>query len=188
MNTLNTHAGSSGAAVDGSLANSQQTERLVAAKAKRKSIERSQSHEGGRLFDSVPAYQTFRMRWREELPCATGVYMRRWYIETPWFSIRLHHWLTGDDTRAHHDHPWDFLTLVLFGGYTDCSADKAERMTLGRLAFRRATHRHTVKVDPGGCWTLLLTGPKLRYWGFWVKDKFVKANKYFLKFRAHQCQ
>jgi hypothetical protein len=45
-----------------------------------------------------------------------------------------------------------------------------------------------VVVDPGGCWSLVLTGPKRRRWGFWVKDKFVKANKYFLSFGAHHCQ
>lgn len=135
-----------------------------------------------------PRTNFFNAAWAEDLPCSTGVYLRRWYIETPLFSVRLHHWLSGDDSRANHDHPWWFVTLVLRGGYTDYSPDRAERMTASKIAFRCATHRHTVVVDPGGCWTILLTGPQSRRWGFWVKNKFVRSNKYFLKWGAHQCQ
>jgi hypothetical protein len=60
-------------------------------------------------------------------------------------------------------------------------------MTVGKIAFRSALHRHYVKVNLGGCWTLLVTGGKNRRWGFWVKDKFKKANKYFLEHGIHVC-
>src|ERR1700733_7651031 len=57
----------------------------------------------------------FRFKWAEELQCKMGVYVRRWYLETPFGSIRVHHWLHSDDDRAFHDHPWWFWTLVLRG-------------------------------------------------------------------------
>jgi hypothetical protein len=56
------------------------------------------------------------------------------------------------------------------------------------MAYRPSLHRHTVSVDKGGCWTIMLTGPQVRKWGFWVKDKFVKANKYFLIWGHHHCE
>ena len=135
-----------------------------------------------------PRTKLFKLKWREELKCATGVYVRRWYLETPLFSMRLHHWLHSDDSRNFHDHPWWFITLVLKGEYTDCSPNGFERMGAGKIAFRPALHKHTVMVDNGGCWTLLLTGPKIRKWGFWVKNKFKKANKYFLEHGVHVCE
>lgn len=129
----------------------------------------------------------FKIGWGEELKCSTGVYNRRWYIETPFFSIRLHHWLHSDDARHFHDHQWWFITFVLAGGYTDMTPNGAERMNRFKVAYRPALHKHTVKVDQGGCWTLLITGPRIRKWGFWVKNKFKKANKYFLEHGVHVC-
>jgi len=108
-------------------------------------------------------------------------------VETPWFSVRLHHWFGPDDDRAPHDHPWDFTTFVLKGGYTDASPDGDQHLRAPAIARRSALHQHTVYPDPGGAWTIIVTGPKIRRWGFWVKGKFVKMNKYFLTYGHHPC-
>lgn len=135
----------------------------------------------------TPMGWTFKLN--EELRCANGdVYVYRSHLSTPWFSIRLHHWLHSDDDRAYHDHTWNFFTFILSGGYTDVTPGLGEeRMEAGDIAYRTANHKHTVKVDPGGCWSLLLTGPKIRNWGFWRRGKWVKHNKYFLEEGAHIC-
>jgi len=137
----------------------------------------------------------------ERLGLPSCPYVVRWRIETPWWSVRLHHWLAPDDARSRHDHPWSFVTFVLRGGYTD--AGECPLTCLNRLAprcvvhdehlrapavrYRDASHKHTVFPDEGGAWTIIVTGPKVRQWGFWVKDKFVKANKYFLSHGHHPC-
>lgn len=137
-----------------------------------------------RRFESPSVYQ---FKWREKLYCQTGVYVERWYLETPFGSVRLHHWIHSDDGRAFHDHPWWFITIVLWGSYTDKTPDGDERMTLGKVKFRPALHMHTVKVDPKGAWTFLLTGPKSRKWGFKLGQKWKKSNKYFLEQGKHVC-
>jgi len=159
----------------------------------------------------------FVFEWCRKLGNATCPYLIRWVFSTPFGSIRLHHWIASDDKRATHDHGWWFWTLVLSGGYTDVSDEGHERMTRGRLRFRPAEHQHTVEVDKGGCWTLVLTGPEFRFWGFWVrynhepantgpsprckhcglnegywktfvcKRRFKKANKYFIEHGHHPC-
>jgi hypothetical protein len=135
-------------------------------------------------FESRSPYQFI---WAEELKCQTGVYVRRWYLQTPWFSVRVHHWIHSDDKRFFHDHAWWFLTLVLRGGYTDITPNGRERMRVGSVRFRPANHQHWVEVDRGGCWTVLLTGPKARRWGFWVKGKMKKSNKFFFEHGIHIC-
>lgn len=135
-------------------------------------------------FESRSVYQ---FQWAEELKCQTGVYVRRWYLQTPWYSIRVHHWLHSDGKRFFHDHAWWFLTLVRRGGYTDVTPNGQERMRVGSLRFGPSPHRHWVEVDASGCWTVLLTGPKVRRWGFWVKGKLKKANKFFLEHGIHVC-
>jgi hypothetical protein len=106
-------------------------------------------------------------------------------------SVRVHHWLHGDDPRAHHDHAWWFLTVVLRGSYIDRTAHGDEVLRAGAVRVRGPLHRHTVVVPAVGCWTLLLTGPVVRRWGFWVARprglKFLKQNKYFWRHGHHPC-
>jgi len=125
--------------------------------------------------------------WGEKLGRSECPYMRRWVLNLHWFSIRLHHWYSSDDHRNFHDHPWSFAVIVLKGSYTDVNPSGRERMSVGRLVFRKALHRHTVEVPEGGCWTLLLTGRQTRKWGFWVNGKFRKSNKYFFMYGHHPC-
>lgn len=125
--------------------------------------------------------------WREKLGKPECPYLVRW-VAAIYYSLRLHHWLAGDDPRAFHDHPWWYVTFCIWGGYTDVSP--AGEVEVGRWSFHYfpAAHRHTVRVNPGGAWTLLLTGPEKREWGFWVAGKFRKRNKYFFEWGHHPCE
>lgn len=124
-------------------------------------------------------------RWRREPDYVIGTppYMRRWWLirRNRWANIYLHQVLRSDDDRALHDHPWWNVSLVLSGGYfevrpKDGSAAAAKAPGLheriwrgpGSVVARRAGAAHRLEVVPGGCaWTLFLTGPRLREWGFW---------------------
>lgn len=151
------------------------------------------------------------LTWRQQLGDPECPYAERWVLDFgPLGSIRLHHWFRSDDKRAKHDHPSDFITFVLKGEYTDlgyvphpecdCKGDPScircntlEHMGPGSIARRRAEHRHTVAVYPGGCWTLLYFWPERREWGFWTPRKdtgrlrFRKHNKYFYEHGHHPC-
>ena len=149
------------------------------------------SSDKGEVGGSNPSPRTARgkwaLKWHEALGLPTCPYVIRWRFETPWFSIRLHHWVAPDDDRAKHDHPWDFTTFVLKGGYTDAGPDGDEHLRAPAIRHRTATHQHTVFPDLGGAWTVIVTGPIVRNWGFWVGGKFKKANKYFLSHGHHPC-
>lgn len=134
-----------------------------------------------------PRTRKIIVKLNERLGLETCPYVVRWRIETPWFSVRLHHWFAPDDDRAKHDHPWSFVTFVLKGGYTDSSPSGDEYLKAPAVRFRSAEHQHTVFPDEGGAWTVIVTGPKVRQWGFWVRGKFKKANKYFLTYGHHPC-
>lgn len=125
--------------------------------------------------------------WAEKLGLPECPYVIRWKIETKLGSIRIHHWLGPDDDRAFHDHPWRFVTVVLKGGYTDRSPSGDDHLRAGSVRHRPALHRHTVVPDPGGAWTLIITGPKVRAWGFWLDGKFRKARKWFSSHGHHPC-
>ena len=150
------------------------------------------------------------VKWGEQLGRPECPYMRRWALLLGLFSLRVHHFYRSDDDRAFHDHPWWFVTLVIKGGYTDVSycpvckgyggsdqathclvcsdtGTKLDHLTAGSVRYRPALHQHTVRTDPGGVWTVILTGPNRRVWGFWERlpdgrRRFRKANKWvFMK-------
>lgn len=134
-----------------------------------------------------PGTSKFILKLNEKLGLDTCPYLIRWRFETPWGSIRLHHWLGPDDPRHRHDHPWSFVTFVLKGGYTDLSPSGDQHLKAPAVQHRDATHQHTVVPDEGGAWTVIVTGPKIREWGFWVNGKFRSRIKYFWKFGHHPC-
>lgn len=114
--------------------------------------------------------------------------MIRWRIEVPRYgSVRVHHWTGPDDDRAFHDHPWWFITFVVRGGYTDRSPSGDEHLRAGSVRYRPALHRHTVVPDETGAWTVLITGPRTRVWGFWQDGKFRKARRWFESKGHHPC-
>lgn len=114
-------------------------------------------------------------------------YLLRWWIipRNRWFNIYLHKFLRSDDDRALHDHPAWNISLPLSGGYWEFQfaepdlwpVDKSERVFWRRRwlpVFRTAKTAHRIQLrcrhpqlrgDP--VWTLWISGPKLRDWGFW---------------------
>lgn len=129
----------------------------------------------------------FAFKWHEVLGLPECPYVIRWRIETPIGSLRVHHWLGPDDDRALHDHPWWFITFVIKGGYTEDIPNGTITLNAPAIRYRPAEYQHTVRPHVGGAWTILLTGKRARYWGFWLGEKFIKANKWFASYGHHTC-
>lgn len=115
-------------------------------------------------------------------------YFTRLVADCGAFSVRLHYWRNDDDDRANHDHPCWFWTLVLWGGYDDLQpGGSIDRLHIGSIRFRPATHQHRVRLRWRPTITLLITGPHDRKWGFWVNGKLMKRDKYFAEQGHHPC-
>lgn len=134
-------------------------------------------------------YKRFEIKLGERVGRPECTYLKRWYFETPWWSIRLHHWLAGDDPRYLHDHPWNFWTIVLWGKIYETTrfGPNTSRTLLDGFQWFNARYFHTVSVVKP-TWTLMITGPKTRYWGFLVDDKWMKSNKFFFTHDLHECE
>lgn len=111
------------------------------------------------------------------IPGRHGDYLRRWYLfpRNPYFNIYLHHMLESDEEFGLHDHPWHSVSFLLSGSLTETYskhprfywADKRQTIDTPIPVFRKATLAHRLDVHPMGAWTLFITGPKIRRWGFW---------------------
>lgn len=101
-------------------------------------------------------------------------YMNRWrFIHRKHFGIRVHQIVRDDDDRALHDHPFDFVSVILRGGYIEQTADgKKTKYKPGQILFRSASALHRLDLNRNErgevipAWTLVFRGPVLRRWGF----------------------
>lgn len=132
-------------------------------------------------------FRPFQIRWKEALGNKDCPYAYRWTFNFWFFAIRVHQWLKTEDRRYMHDHPWNFITLVLKGGYVDVTETGRDALKIFSVRYRPATHKHYVEVNEGGCVTILLTGPVIRNWGYWVGDKFKRPLRYFGKYGHPPC-
>lgn len=126
-----------------------------------------------------------------------SIYMERWALfETRWLRARIHRILREDRDPHMHDHPWNFLSVVLSGWYWEArpatinpcfgsfgDPDREEytitTRRAGSFALRRATDRHQiVEVSPGGVVTLFITGPLRHWWGFFTPAGKVYWREY----------
>jgi hypothetical protein len=109
-------------------------------------------------------------------------YLLRWYVipRNPWLNVYLHKFLHDDEDRALHDHPWWFLSIMVWGKYREIVPFPAHgkghyhhvERSAPSVAFRSAAHAHRVVLkrdyrdQPKPCWTLVMTGRVTRDWGF----------------------
>jgi len=119
-------------------------------------------------------------------------YMRRWWVipRNHYFNIYLHQILADDNDEALHDHPWWNMSWLLSGRYVEWMPKPPHWTTErplpfvreeGEIVFRRAIAAHrlqlfservdgklTFRREP--CWTLFVTGPLIREWGFYCPN------------------
>ena len=110
-------------------------------------------------------------------------YLYRWHLipKNRFFNIYLHHFI-GNDGRVMHDHPWVSLAYQLSGHlmeYFDIRSNvnipanvSIRKISKGKWTYRKSTFIHSLIIsscDLEPVWTLFITGPKIRDWGFQTK-------------------
>lgn len=126
-------------------------------------------------------------------------YLHRYYLflkDRKWFpfNITLHKIVRSDDP-IFHDHPWNYTTIVLKGGYwehTPVFNTKGEKFAEfqtwrgpGSIISRKAKEYHWLELDEsvGPATTLFFMGRQQRDWGFLVQTK--KGLHRWIKWTAY---
>jgi hypothetical protein len=136
------------------------------------------------------------MKWAD-IPDArdeSQVYLRRLRIlQTPKFAIYLHFIFLPDEDRDPHDHPFNFWSFIIRGGYTErlwdivpgaykSTALRPAKKNWGVLSFHKMGQRqaHMISQLIPGTITLVFCGPKTGNgrWGFYTENGFVPWAKY----------
>lgn len=122
-------------------------------------------------------------------------YLHRYYLfSTRWISrwkpewsyrVVLHHCVQSDADGL-HDHPWEWWSKILAGGYWEYLPEG--KVWRGPGSFRHSSayqyHRLVLPHDGASCWSLFIMGPKdtkdhNEPWGFQDKDgNWVRWDEY----------
>lgn len=123
-------------------------------------------------------------------------YLKRWWLIRPgayWgFNIYLHHFLSSDEDRALHDHPWWSLSFLLNRSYLEYLPKNQDKWTNENdreeiikkrypliPIYRDADCIHRIElINDKPVWTLFITGPKIKEWGFWCPFGFRHNNDF----------
>lgn len=115
----------------------------------------------------------------------TGTYLRRWYLipRNPIFNLYLHRFMESDDDRALHDHMYFNLSIILarevegrrlYKGpaYIEITRRGSYQRAVGQVIARAPWTMHRITLPAGyegreePVWSLFITGPRIRQWGF----------------------
>lgn len=96
----------------------------------------------------------------------------RWIDRVLDFNICVHKFLRADPPGL-HDHSWWNVSIILKGRLRE-EVEGGERILRpGRIVVRRSTTAHRLTPIGGPAWTLFITGPWRREWGYWRKGKWI---------------
>lgn len=116
----------------------------------------------------------------------TGIYLKRWWLirRNPFFNIYYHNFKRSDVDLALHDHSYINMSFLLNGEYFEHTEKNVFNREIGDIKIRlpKTLHRIELKseytelnhslqcqrwtVAPKECWSLFITGPRVREWGF----------------------
>jgi hypothetical protein len=120
-------------------------------------------------------------------------YLRRHWLlpRNRFLNVYVHEFMRSDDDRALHDHPWAFnCSILLQGKYIEWvpSNGNAQRAlpkfrSPGQTLFRWGGAPHRIQLYRAGeretpCWTLFITGPRVREWGFYCPQGWMHWKRF----------
>jgi hypothetical protein len=134
-------------------------------------------------------------------------YLTRYYIfrkPLKWMpSIYIHCFHNGDPDLELHDHPWSkSASFILDGSYLEekryktvdhsiplCPSEREQsllgprynvnirKFSPGNVNYIRGTDFHRVQLLTPKVWTLFISGPKIKDWGFWDRHTGKYTNQ-----------
>lgn len=115
--------------------------------------------------------------------CDRKPYLTRWFlVRFAWLGVFLHYFHRSDEDRALHDHPWSFITIILWRGYLEHTPKGCFRRWPGQVCWRPAEWKHRVELIGGKpAVTIVVRFRKRREWGFWERTGFVQWNLWWQK-------
>ena len=108
------------------------------------------------------------------------LHFRRWRIlKTPWFEIYIHGIYQHDLDPHLHNHPWDYMGIVLKGTYVEKTESRHNVMSPWKFFKRNGSSYHKIlSIITRPVYTLFVVTKPKRIWGYLVDGKHVDHETY----------
>ena len=95
------------------------------------------------------------------------------------FNAYMHKILLSDEPLL-HDHPWDWGTVIISGGYYEHTPAGTFWRGPGTWRTQKSTDMHWLELKENKpCWTLIWHGRRTRDWGFQTDDGWMDYRTFF---------
>ena len=127
------------------------------------------------------------MKLIREIKSKGGViHFQRWMVlDTLWFKIYLHKLSRSDTDKHMHDHPWNFISLILKGSYEEFTLKKPywdkfvkKTYSVGSVIKHNHTDAHKITLLTPDVWTLVFIGSKRFDWGYQTEKGWMSNKEY----------
>lgn len=108
-------------------------------------------------------------------------YLTRWYIlpRNRWLNAYLHRYDGSDLQRALHDHEYISVSFLFSGEIMEHRLNDRRLIPRFLPVFRSAKGLHRLELLKGPAFTLFITGPRIREWGFYYRGAWYSYHEYF---------
>ena len=132
---------------------------------------------------------------KERVLIQDRVHLYRWTLfRCRWFQVVIHNFRTDDPPHL-HDHAWWNISIVLWGTLKETTYKRvpwsplptycSRYLRAGSVRIRSAAELHRLSVVQSA-WTLFITGPVRREWGYDTESGWVHWKAYRVKHNTHQ--
>lgn len=107
-------------------------------------------------------------------------YLYRWRVLRLFGCAVYVHRFVGDDwSRDLHDHPKQFVSVGLWGGYNEETTKGVREYRAPWVRSFPPSHTHRLTLGRfGECWTLVAVFRATKPWGFWHKGVWIHWREY----------
>jgi len=124
------------------------------------------------------------LEWEHITRHDTKNYLDRFIIIKCSLFGLFYHIFSDSDDECLHDHPWNFWSFIVKGGYWEKTTNgKLTWYKPGSLLYRPANWTHRVVLAQNNnevikAHTIVFHTKKIKSWGFFVKNKWIHWRKY----------
>jgi len=105
-------------------------------------------------------------------------YMDRYFL---WFTNRVSVNVLSSSDMEMHSHPWDYMSIVLWGGYKETTLSGTKTYGVGSIIKHKHSEFHSLELIKDKCITLFFASkPKVKSTTFLINGKIVNDLQYQL--------
>lgn len=121
------------------------------------------------------------LKWVKEIKSKEGeLHFKRFSIfACRYFSIYIHHIYKADQDKHLHNHPWNYVSMVIKGSYLEQSVAGVNHIMPFSFNYAKRNRFHKIlKLNDEKVISIFITGKRHKTWGYNVDNFYIEHDVY----------